>query len=65
MPRNIADGAECLGADLSRPFRDLVGHGEDLARMLIEEKMIFAEMGIGHVSVEMFGLEVERKYVCQ
>src|SRR5262249_21222146 len=65
MPRNFANGAECVGADLPSPFRNRVCHGEDLVSLLVEQKMIVAEMAAVHVPVKILGLEVERKYICQ
>src|SRR5215469_18721685 len=65
MPRNFADGAECVGADLPSPFGNCVCHGKDLFSLFVEQKIVVAEMAAVHVPVRILGLEVERKYIGQ
>src|SRR4029079_4017007 len=45
-------------ADLARPLGDLVGRGEDLGGLLVEEQVVVAEMRTGHMPVEVLGLEI-------
>src|SRR6266404_4364688 len=52
-------------ADLACPFRDIVRHSEDLLSLLIQQEMVIAKVIPTHVPVEVFGLEIERKYVRQ
>src|ERR1700733_3677053 len=52
-------------ADLPRALRNVVGHREDLRRVIIEEQMVVAEMFPAHMPVEILGLDVEREYVGQ
>ena len=40
------------------PLGDVVGRREDLRRLLIEQKMIVAEMLTGYVPVEILGFQV-------
>lgn len=64
MSRNLAYG-ECVGTDLPSSFRNRVCHIEDLVSLVIEQKMIVAEMAAVHVPVKILGFEEEGKYICQ
>src|SRR5690606_14107104 len=51
--------------ELPHPLRDRIGHGEDLVGLLVQEKMVVAEVRPAHVPVEVLGLEVECEDVGQ
>src|SRR5262249_18847269 len=53
MPRNFAYGVECVGADLPSSFPNCVCYIEDLVSLLIEQKMIVAEMAALHVPMKI------------
>jgi len=63
MPRYISDGAERGSTNLTRTFRDVVGHGEYLFGLLIEQQVVVAEVTTGYVPVETFGLQKETENV--
>ena len=60
---DVADRAKSRPPDLARPFRDGVGHGEDLVGLLVQQQVVVPEMRSTHVPVEVLRLEVEREDV--
>jgi hypothetical protein len=60
---DVADGAERETAEFSGALGDVVGHGENLLTLLVEKKVIVAEMAAGHVPVEIFRLQIESEDV--
>jgi hypothetical protein len=50
-------------ANFARPLGDVVGHGEDLFSLLVQEQMIVAKMAAAHMPVEILRLQVKRKHV--
>ena len=62
---DVADGVERRAADFAGALGDIVGHGEDLLGLLVEEQMVIAEMASADVPVKVFGLHIERKDVRQ
>ncbi len=65
VPSNITDRMERCAADLAGPLSDIVRHTEDLVSLLVQQKMIIAKVISRHVPVEVLGLDVKRKYICQ
>ncbi len=65
MPRNVADRMERVAAQFPDALGDGIGHIEDLIALLIEQKMIIAEMGAAHVPVEIFRLQVDGEGIRQ
>ena len=63
MSGDIADGMERCAADLARALGDLVRHGEDLLRMLVEKQMIIAKVAPAHVPVKILRLQVKHEDV--
>jgi hypothetical protein len=63
VPGNIADGTERCGAELAGTLGDVVGHGEDLIGVLVEQEMVIAKISAGHVPMEIFCFHVEGKRV--
>src|SRR5271165_6029906 len=53
VTRDIADRAQGRSADLAGTFRDIVAHGKDLLRVLVQQQMIVTEMAPGHVPMEI------------
>jgi len=41
---NLPDRPKCRSADLANPLSDVVGAGENLRRLFIQEQMVVAEM---------------------
>lgn len=56
---DVADGAEHGAAQLARPLDDVVGDGEDLRALLVEQEVVVAEVEAGHVPMEVLRLHVE------
>src|SRR5260370_39038473 len=65
MLGDIHDGLAGCGADLARPFRDIVGHREYLVGLLVQEQVIVPECTARHVPVKVLGLDIEREYICE
>jgi len=65
MLRDIADGAKRGSADFARPLGDIVSHGEDLRRVLVEEQVVIAEVAPAHMPVKILRLHVKREHVGQ
>ena len=60
---DVADGTDRCPADLARPFRDVVGHGEDLRGLLVEQQVVVAKVLPAHVPVKVLRLYVKREDV--
>src|SRR6516164_11828633 len=60
---DVADRAQRGAADLAYAFGDVVGGGEDLLALFVEEEMIVPEVRAGHMPMEIFRLQVEREHV--
>ncbi len=65
MLGDIADRTQRDAADLAHAFGDLVGGGEDLLGLLIEQQMIVAKMRTAHMPVKVLGLHVQRERIGQ
>ena len=59
MPGDVADRAQRDAADLAHALGQLVGGGEDLLGLLVEQEMVVAEMRAADVPVEVLGLQIE------
>src|SRR6266849_7349925 len=62
-PPDLTDRAQRRAADLPYALGDRVRGGEDLVGLLVQEKMIIAEVRTRHVPMEVLRLHVEREYV--
>src|SRR5262249_31449041 len=62
QPADVADRAQRGPADLAHALGDVVGGGEDLLALFVEEEMIVAEVRAGHMPMEIFGLQVKCKH---
>ncbi len=60
----MADRAHGGAADLADALGELVDLSENRLALLVEHQMIVAEMPAADVPVEILGLQVERKGVC-
>ena len=60
---DVADRAQRGAADLAHALGDLVGDGENLLALLVEQQMIVAEMRAADMPMEVLGLEIERENV--
>ena len=65
MARDIADRAQRHIAGLADALGNQVGRRENLCRLIVEQQMIIAEMRTRDMPVEILGLEIQRKTVCQ
>ena len=59
----MADRLQRPAADLAHTLGDVVGDAVDLRRLLVEQKVIVAEMAAGHMPVKILGLQVKREGV--
>jgi hypothetical protein len=59
----LADGAQRRPANLPYTLSDRVGRGIDLACLLVQEKMVVAEMGTRYVPVKILCLQVQDEHV--
>src|SRR5579871_3219282 len=50
---DLADRAQRTAADLAGALGDVIGHGEDLLGLLIEQQVIVAKMRTGHMPVKV------------
>ena len=64
-PGDLADRMDGRAAELAHPLGDVVGDGEDLVGLLVEQQMVVAEMRPADMPVEILGLEIEREGVGQ
>ncbi len=62
---DVADRPDGGATDLTCSLGDVVGHGEELVAVIVEEEMIVAEVRAAHVPVEVLGLDVEREGIGQ
>jgi hypothetical protein len=62
-PRDVTGRVQRRAANLAHPLGDLVGDGEDLIALLVEQEVIIAEMRSAHMPMEVLGLEIEREHV--
>lgn len=62
---DLADRFERGAADLADALGELVGGGEDLIGLLVEQQMIVAEMPAADVPVEILGLQIQRESIGQ
>jgi len=62
---DVADRPQRRAANLARALGDVVGHGEDLVRLLVQQQVIIAKMRARHVPVEILGFQVQREGIRQ
>ena len=60
---DVSDGTDGGAADFADAFGDVVGHGEELVSVVVEEEMIIAEVRAAHMPVEVFGFEIQGENV--
>src|SRR5471032_2053653 len=63
--RDVPDRAQSRATDLAGALCDRIRHGKDLARLLVEQQVIVAEMRPAHMPVEVLGLEIDREHIRQ
>jgi hypothetical protein len=56
---DFSDGVDGEAADFADAFGNLVGDGVELVGVIIEQEVVVAEVGAGHVPVEVFGFEID------
>ena len=60
---DLADRAQGRTTDLAHAFGDVVGRGEDLVALFVEQEVVIAEVRPRYVPVEVLGLQVQREHV--
>src|SRR5262245_57811694 len=60
---DVADRTDRCPANLARALCDIVGHREDLRRLLVEQQVIIAKMAAAHMPVKILRLHVKREDV--
>jgi hypothetical protein len=59
--RLILPTERSVAPPILRALGDVVGHREDLLRLLVEQQVVIAEVWTRHVPVEVLGLQIERE----
>jgi hypothetical protein len=54
---------ESVAANFANALGNLVGGGEDLVSLLVEEEVVIAEVRTRDVPMKVLGLEIEREHV--
>jgi hypothetical protein len=63
VPRNIADGPEARASSFARAFRNSVRHPKNLISVVIQQKVVVAEMAACHMPVKVFRLHIENENI--
>src|SRR5260370_19614044 len=63
MPRDFPDRSDREGPNLTRAFRDVVGHREDLFRLLVQQQVVIPKMPATHMPVKILCLQIQDEYV--
>src|SRR5471032_1664274 len=62
---DVPDRTQRRATDLTGALCDRIRHGKDLARLLVEQQVIVAEMRPAHMPMEVLGLEIDREHIRQ
>src|ERR1700733_2800618 len=62
---DLPDRAQRGAAQLANPFGQLIGGGENIVGLLVEQQMIVAEMPAADMPVKVLGLDIRREGVGQ
>jgi hypothetical protein len=62
---DVADGAKGSAANLEPSICDIVGHGENLLGLLVQEQVVITKVAPLHVPVEILCLYIECEHVGQ
>src|SRR5260221_476482 len=65
MARDIADGVERRSAYFARALCDVVGHGENLLGVLVQQQVVITKVAPTHVPVEILRLHIKCEHICQ
>jgi hypothetical protein len=60
---NVADRAQGRAADLADTLSYCIGSGEDLAALLVQQKMIVAKMRTLHMPMKILRLHIQSEHV--
>ncbi|MND08558.1 hypothetical protein D3C83_312660 [compost metagenome] len=63
VTRDLADGMDCVAANLARAFGDVVSHLKDLIGLFVQQQVVVAKMRPAQVPMKVFGLEIKREDV--
>src|ERR1700722_11900309 len=63
MAPDVADRADSCSAEFASTLGDVVSHGEDLCRLLVQEQVVVAKVWTAHVPVEILRLDEQREHV--
>ena len=61
----MPDGFQRGAADFANTLGDHIGHGEQLAGLLIQQRVVVAKMRAAHVPVKILRLEVDGVHIGQ
>jgi hypothetical protein len=64
-PSDVPNRMQGRSADLSHPLSNRIGGSENLLTLLVEKKMIVAEMRTGYMPMKVLGLDVKGEHVGQ
>src|SRR6185369_1668027 len=63
VSRNLTDRSNSRAANLARAFGNVVGDGEDLTGVFVEQQVVVSKVNATQVPVKVFGLYVKCKRV--
>src|SRR5207253_4146501 len=62
---NVSDRSNSCTADLSSPLRNLIRHGKQLISVIVEQKVIIAEVRSTHMPVKILGFQVQAEDISE
>ncbi len=63
MTGDVTDGVKRCRTDLAGPFGNLVDHGEQLIRLVVQHPVEIAKMPAAHMPMKVLGFDKEREDV--
>jgi hypothetical protein len=65
QPGNVSDRSNGRTADLSNPLRNLIRHGKQLIPVIVEQKVVIAEVRSTHMPVKIIGFQVQAEDISE
>ena len=58
----MSDRSQCRAANLANPFGDVIGCGEKLIALFVQQQMVVAKVRPRNMPMEVLGLQIESDY---